>query len=603
MNLSEGQKEVMEAEGHLLVTGGPGSGKTTISILKAARIAEQDLRRGQKILFLSFARATVSRVEEAIEQEQKIPLTQKRVIDVETYHSFFWRVLKAHGYLVGLPRRLSILTPPSEAVALSFIRSDFPARGRLTDAQKASKKNLEDTERRRLAIEEGRVCFDLCAPYAGDLLCGSSRIRRLVANRYPVVILDEFQDTNEEQWRVVKALECRLVALADPEQRIHEWIGADPARLNHFCDSYRPTIVDLGMDNHRSAGTDIALFGDDVLTGNFRQNSYRGIEVDFFESISNLAMTKLVMTVYSARERLKNAGVANWTLAILVPTKKMTRLVSDALQHPPAKMPQVRHFAVIELEGVILGAEVIAFLLQPTDDHHFNHFIDLICSYYQGKGGGKPTKTALKEAESIDKARDKWFACKVEGREPSKSSIILSIRYVYKQACAVRRTGVPDDDWRAVRQILEDGCCKRLEKIAQDARNLRILGRGTQLRQELSRDWRENGSYRNALTVTRRAFAKEHFSRSKKVEDGVIVMNMHKAKGKQFDEVIIFEHWPVINRRGPPYNGDRIVLFNSRDKIDNQARQNFRVSVTRSRQWTTILTPKDDPCVLLDGYI
>ena len=602
MKLTEGQKKVMEAEGHLLVTGGPGSGKTTISILKAAQIAEQDLRPGQKILFLSFARATVSRVEEAIEHEQKIPQMQKRVIDVETYHSFFWRVLKAHGYLICLPRRLSILTPPLEAVALSSVRSGFSARG-LNDAQKVSKKNAEDTERRRLASEEGRVCFDLCAPYAGDLLCGSSRIRRLVANRYPVVILDEFQDTNAEQWRVVKALECRLVALADPEQRIHEWIGADPARIDHFRDAFEPTKVDLGTDNHRSSGTEIGQFGDDVLTGKFRQNSYRGIEVDFFEPFPDRAMTKLVTTVYDARERLKDVGVISWTLAILVPTKKMTRQVSYALRQPPAGMTEVRHSAIIELEGAILGAEIIAFLLQPADAQHFNQFIDLVRGYYHGKGGDEPTKSALKEAESIGRARDKWLANKAKGRGPPKNSIIASMEDVYEQACAIRQTGVPDDDWRAVRQILENGCCKRLKEIAQDVRNLRILGRGTQLRQELSRDWRDNGGYRNALAVTRRAFVQEHFSKNKKVEAGVVVMNMHKAKGKQFDEVIVFEQWPAMKGGQPQYIGGRIVRFNSRDYIDDQTKQNFRVSVTRSRQRTTILTPRIDPCVLLGGYI
>lgn len=602
MKLTERQKKVMEADGHILVTGGPGSGKTTISIFKAMQFVKQDLRPGQRILFLSFARATVSRVEEAIEHEHKIPQIQKRVIEVETYHSFFWRVLKAHGYLIGLPRRLSILTPPLEAVALSSVRSGFPARG-LTDVQKASKRKAEDTERRRLATEEGRVCFDLCAPYAGDLLCGSCRIRRLVASRYPVVILDEFQDTNAEQWRVVQALESRLVALADPEQRIHEWIGADPARLNHFREEFEPTEVDLGKDNHRSAGTEIALFGDDVLTGKFRKNSYRGIEVSFFESFPNQAMAELVKTVYRARERLMKAGNVNWTLAILVPTKKMTRLVSDALRQPPARMTEVQHSAAIEMEGAILGAEIIAFLLQPTDDHHFSQLIGLIRSYYQGKGGDRPTKTALKTAESIGKARDDWLARKAAGRELRKGSIILSIGEVYKQACEVTRTGVPDDDWRTVRQILEDGCCKLLKEIAQDTRNLRILGRGMQFRQELSRDWRDNGDYRNALAVTRRAFVQEHFSKNKKVEAGVVVMNMHKAKGKQFDEVIIFEHWPIRIKGRPPYNGDRIVRFNSRDQIDDQTKQNFRVSVTRSIQRTTILTPKNDACVLLDGYI
>ena len=205
MELTKGQLDVMEADGHLLVTGGPGSGKTTVSIIKAAQIAGQDILPGQRILFLSFARATVSRVVEAIEYEQKIPSATKRLIDVDTYHAFFWRVLKTHGYLIGLPRRLTLLTPPNEAIALSGVRSGFPARN-LSDELKAAKKAAEAAERTRLATEEGRICFDLFAPYVGDILHGSERIRRLVATMYPVIILDEFQDTNDAQWRVVQAL-------------------------------------------------------------------------------------------------------------------------------------------------------------------------------------------------------------------------------------------------------------------------------------------------------------------------------------------------------------------------------------------------------------
>jgi DNA helicase II / ATP-dependent DNA helicase PcrA len=113
VDLTEIQKEVVRAHGHQLVTGGPGSGKTTVSILKAALIARERLRPGQRILFLSFARATVSRVLEAIDEEGLISRDEKRRIEVDTYHSFFWRILKAHGYLVGFPRRMSILTPPN----------------------------------------------------------------------------------------------------------------------------------------------------------------------------------------------------------------------------------------------------------------------------------------------------------------------------------------------------------------------------------------------------------------------------------------------------------------------------------------------------------
>ncbi|MBB3192519.1 UvrD-helicase domain-containing protein [Halomonas cerina] len=600
MDLTKGQRDVIEAYGHLLVTGGPGSGKTTISILKASQIAERNLRPWQKILFLSFARATVSRVVEAISYEQQIPPAQRRGINVETYHSFFWRILKAHGYLIGLPRRLSILTPPSEAISLADVRSGFPAR-KLTDEQKAAKKVAEEAERTRLAREEGRVCFDLFAPHVGDLLHSSARIRCLIANMYPVIILDEFQDTNSEQWRVIQALGefCRLIALADPEQRIYDWIGANPARLDHFREAFKPEEVDLSTDNHRSAGTEIAMFGNDILTGTFRKDSYSGIDFDTFDSIHNLAMTKLITGVYGARKRLLDAGVSAWSLAILVPTKKMTRMVSDALRKPPDSMAEVPHTAVIEMEAAILGAEIIALLMQPDDGRHFAQFIGLMCNYYQGKGGDKPTQSALKEATNIRKAYEELLACQAAGKAMRKNSILVNMIAVYEQACAIKLTGNPDKDWRAVRRVLEDGACKRLQEVSSEVRNVRILDRGTQLRQELSQNWRDNGNYRNALAITRKAFIQEHFSMSEKPEFGVIVMNMHKAKGKQFDEVIIFEGWPRMKRGQIIYNGDRIVRFNSRDQVDDQARQNFRVSVTRGKRQTTILTPNSDPCVLL----
>lgn len=602
MHLTDKQLEIMAATGHLLVTGGPGSGKTTIAILKAANIGERDVRPGQKILFLSFARATVSRVVESIEYEQQIPREQKRKIEVETYHSFFWRILKAHGYLVSLPRRLTILTPPNEAIALSTIRSDYAVDSKLTADEKVERKAREDAERLRLARDEGCVCFDLFAPLVGDILHGSERIRKLIATRYPFIIFDEFQDTNAEQWRVVRALgqHSTLLALADPEQRIYDFIGADPKRLNHFRDAYSPHEVDLSAENHRSGGTEIALFGNDLLTGILRQETYNGVCFLVYEPYVDHAMTALVTAIYAARKRLFDTARRNWSLAVLVPTKRMTRLVSDSLRAPPAGMPEVPHSAAIELEAAILGAEIIAYLMQPdVDGRHFERFIDLLRSYFHGKGGNTPTKSDLNEAANIRNAYDEWLTRRAAGKEIRKNSILMPMQTVYAEARALGLTGDPDKDWRATRQVLEEGMCNRLNNVGQEVRNVRLLDRGTQLRQELSQDWRDNGAYANALTITRQSFVQEHFSTNAKPETGVVVMNMHKAKGKQFDEVIIFEGWPRVAKGKIVANFDRIVRGNSRDEIDDQARQTLRVSVTRAKQRTTIFTPRNDPCVLL----
>lgn len=594
MQVTKKQIEVLDAEGHLLITGGPGSGKTTVSILKAAQIVEHRLQPGQKVLFLSFARATVSRVMEAVEYEQKIPATQKSRISIQTYHSFFWRILKTHGYLIGLPRWLQVMTPPAEAIVLSEIRSQFPVRN-VTSEQKIAKRSTEDEERKRLATIEGRICFDLFAPYVAAILQSSQRIRHLIATIYPVVILDEFQDTSSSQWNVIKLLGtfCHLIALADPQQCIYGWLDADPKRLNHFCEQFFPIEIELGAENHRSSSSEIKLFAEHMLKGKFFQTVYRGVSIEFFDSFPDLAIAKLLIMIGAMREQFIRRGVEDWSLAILVPTKKMTRLVSDKLHRPSSGMAKIAHSVVIEMESAFLAAEIIAFLLQPdVDNLHFRQFITLLCNYFRGKNGDKPTKKDLNKATGIKNHYEDLLTCQATGKAIRKNSIVVNIRAVYEQTRALVLTGDPSKDWQAMRRILEEGMCKELNEIAEEVRNIRMLERGMQLRQALSQDWRDNGEYQNALAIIRLTYNQEYFSTNPKLEKGIVVMNMHKVKGKQFDGVIIFEGWPYSKN-------DRIVRGNLKTEINEQIKQNLYVSVTRAKSLAVIFTPQRNPCILL----
>lgn len=600
--LTDKQKKVLVAEGHLLVQGGPGSGKTTVSILKAAKIIKDGLKSGQHVLFLSFARATVSRVLEAITEEEEITPDVKRHIEVDTYHAFFWRLIRTHGYLLGLPRRPTILTPSNEAVLLSDIRIDYKSDDKLCQQERLEKKQREDTERRRLAAEDGLVCFDLFAEMAGELLHRSNKIRRLISNAYPAIILDEFQDTAPHQWRVIKALglDSQLLALADPEQRIFDFIGADPERLQHFEDEFAPSKFDLTGENHRSKGTDLAQFGNDILKGRFTKQNYDGVYFVFFDANQNQAVTKVITQTLLARKRLIKYGPKNWSLAILVPTKRMTRIVSDAFREPLGSLPKIEHNAAVDMEAAILAAEIIAYILQTHGGFgDVAEFVNLICSYFQGKGGRTPSKTSLEEAARILVAYHKAVERRKAGKEVLKSSIYLPIEAAYEASHELVLKGDPDNDWTTVRKHLDAACCKRLNEIAAEVRNIRLLDRGTQLRNALSQNWRDTGRYTDALEIVRQAFVQEHFSTNTKPESGVIIMNMHKAKGKQFDEVIIFEGWPRIAEHKIVANFNRIVRGNTRENVDEQSRQNFRVSITRAKRRTTILTPELDPCLLL----
>ncbi|MGJ4914386.1 UvrD-helicase domain-containing protein [Bradyrhizobium oligotrophicum] len=601
VDLTKTQRDVLETDGHLLVTGEPGSGKTTIAILKAAQLSRR-LRPAQSILFLSFARPTVSRVLEAIDEEKEISTEDKSRIEVNTYHSFFWRLLKTHGYLVGLPRRLMLLTPQTEAIALSTIRSKYKPDSKLSETERTEKQRRVSTELTRLAEQEGRICFDMFAFYTGKLLHASNKVRRLVTAAFPVIILDEFQDTTADQWHIVKALGSgsTLIALADPEQRIYEFAGSEAKRLQQFKDTFHPTVLDLKSDNHRSKGTEIGSFANEVLRGNYSQNSYSGIQLVGYEPNENQAFAALRARTIQARARRLKSGSRNWTVAVLVPTKRMTQRVSDSFHERIGNMPPLNHMAAVDMDAPILAAEVVFYLLQQTPGMEgYEGCVDLVCAFYRGKNGDEPSKSNLVDADRVRAAFDRCAEKAAAGQPLPAKSVFHALRETVDATRALVFKGDPVADWLAVRGVLERSACPRLRDVAEESRNIRLLERGMALRQELSQDWRTHGAYRNALSITRRAFVREHFAMANRPERGLIVMNMHKAKGKQFDEVIIFEGWPLRAGRKIVSNPNRIVRNNEERSDLSQERQNFRVSITRARIQTTILTPKGDPCVLL----
>ena len=116
---------------------------------------------------------------------------------------------------------------------------------------------------------------------------------------------------------------------------------------------------------------------------------------------------------------------------------------------------------------------------------------------------------------------------------------------------------------------------------------MRLLRRGAQIEARLAEAWRTHGAYRNARELLRASVVEDQFAATGRPHHGVTVMTIHKAKGKEFDEVIVFEG---------PYQR---YLRPGGAEAERSARFNLHVAATRARIGVTIMTPSRDPCSLL----
>lgn len=576
--LSEQKKELLNTSGPMLILGGPGSGKTTIALLKANQIIEQDgLSKGQLVLFLSFARATVSRVEEQV--GQMISPENKQHIEVNTYHGFIWGILRSHGYLLNPKSPLKLLTPPEAASRFANI----------------SREQERAAEKRRLFDAEGIIHFDLFAGIGAELLSRSNALARIISDAYPVVILDEFQDTNSDEWMFIKEIgkRSRLIALADAEQRIYDFRGADPARISEFIRQYSPKQFDFGSENNRSSGTDIATFGSDLLAGRNKKKKYNNVHIVTypFRKGDWLHFDVKVAAIKAARKLIAAGQKNNWSVAVLVPTKRLMMDVSDYFSETQNVMNRtlgrVPHEVALETTGPSLAAILIGELLDlnPAKDDCLKHFLNNLCEHIRGRNGNDPPSKANLE---LSIALSGYINTgKIRGIK--RQGIINDCKVIIDAIYDLEYSGNPSEDWNKVVDILSKSSSDVINQVVVDSKYLRILHKGSELRSSLSTLWRTHGSYRGAGQAIRSSLLQEYFSSSTKVYRGIHIMTIHKSKGKEFDEVIIYEgrfQGKIVNKMGGA-------------KSIEQSRLSLRVGVTRARQNTTIVTPAGDICPFL----
>lgn len=204
-DLDTRQTEVVtDPSPHILVLAGPGSGKTRVLVHKVANLLLLEDVKPEQFLMLTFSKAAALEFRRRV--HDLVP-EYRGLIAINTFHGFCFDLL---GQLGDLDKSETIITRAIQA------------------------------------IEQREV--DLSS----------------IANK-SVIVLDEFQDVDPEQWRLLQAIaqvaeDPRLIAVGDDDQIIYDWRGASPEHMAAFHARYKAKEHKL-LTNYRSKGTLVELTG------------------------------------------------------------------------------------------------------------------------------------------------------------------------------------------------------------------------------------------------------------------------------------------------------------------------------------------------------
>ncbi|MBZ0253576.1 MAG: UvrD-helicase domain-containing protein, partial [Candidatus Methylomirabilis sp.] len=273
-DLNPPQREAaLHGEGPLLILAGAGSGKTRVLTYRIARLIEEGLAEPREILALTFTNKAAKEMAERV----SALLGGRAPTWITTFHSACVRILRREADRIGWPKTFVILDDQDQIAllkrCLKLLELDdkrFPPKA-LRDRINAARNDLrEPGPSSPYFAQQEKQIFDLYearkkesgALDFGDLIAKTvllfeknPDVLKRYADQFRWIVVDEYQDTNHAQYRLLQLLtqeRKNLCVVGDDDQSIYRWRGADLSNILNFeRDNPGCKVVKL-EENYRS---------------------------------------------------------------------------------------------------------------------------------------------------------------------------------------------------------------------------------------------------------------------------------------------------------------------------------------------------------------
>lgn len=272
------QQAVAHVQGPLLVFAGAGSGKTRVITYRIANLLAQYNVPPYRILAVTFTNKAAAEMKErliALGSEELV-----RDLWVGTFHSVCCRMLRRYHSEVGLQRSFTIYDDGDQkALMARIIRNEglderlYQPKAVLAKIHRQKQEGVAPGDV-KLEVSDDETWLELYHLYERALLTSNavdfddlilhvlriaesdSIAARELRDRFDYVLVDEFQDTNAIQYRLIRALSARgnLCVVGDDDQSIYSWRGADIRNIREFKRDFPGASVVKLEQNYRSTG-------------------------------------------------------------------------------------------------------------------------------------------------------------------------------------------------------------------------------------------------------------------------------------------------------------------------------------------------------------